>query len=209
MPVAILCSMAAFKQHASFGYWKHALVVGEEERRQPREGMGSYGKLTVAEGPAAEEAAARAHQEGDAAQRGGREDAQRAQDHRAQAAAAGAGRPGRGPAAQREGQGHVRGVPAEPASASTSTGSARPSATRPGRSACRRPSSGWPRASSGTGSTRTAERGRWLRGACPRRRGACVTRRLATAANFGDVRPCCRARRQRGAWSVRSTGYRL
>ena len=39
---AILAGMAAFKQHASFGYWKHALVVGEGE---PRDGMGSYGKL--------------------------------------------------------------------------------------------------------------------------------------------------------------------
>jgi Uncharacterized protein conserved in bacteria len=45
----ILCGMAAFKQHASFGYWKHALVVGDD---QPRNGMGSYGKLTsVAELP--------------------------------------------------------------------------------------------------------------------------------------------------------------
>ena len=40
----ILASMAAFKQHASFGYWKHALVLGEDA---PREGMGSYGKLAV------------------------------------------------------------------------------------------------------------------------------------------------------------------
>ena len=39
----ILCQMAAFKQHASFGFWKHALVVGEGE---PRDGMGSYGKMT-------------------------------------------------------------------------------------------------------------------------------------------------------------------
>ena len=39
---AILCGMAAFKQHASFGFWKHALVVGEGE---PRDGMGSYGKM--------------------------------------------------------------------------------------------------------------------------------------------------------------------
>lgn len=42
----ILCGMAAFKQHASFGFWKHALVVGEGE---PRDGMGSYGKLTSIE----------------------------------------------------------------------------------------------------------------------------------------------------------------
>ncbi len=40
----ILCSMAAFKQHASFGFWKHALVVAEHA---PRDGMGSYGKLTT------------------------------------------------------------------------------------------------------------------------------------------------------------------
>ena len=39
----ILCGMAAFKQHVSFGYWKHALVVGEGA---PRDGMGSYGKMT-------------------------------------------------------------------------------------------------------------------------------------------------------------------
>lgn len=46
----ILCGMAAFKHHASFGFWKHALVVGEGE---PRAGMGSYGKLaTLADLPA-------------------------------------------------------------------------------------------------------------------------------------------------------------
>ena len=41
-PGGILCGMAGFKQHASFGFWKHALVVGDD---QPRVGMGSYGKL--------------------------------------------------------------------------------------------------------------------------------------------------------------------
>ena len=39
---AILCQKAAFKQHASFGYWKHALVMGEGVAR---DGMGSYGKM--------------------------------------------------------------------------------------------------------------------------------------------------------------------
>lgn len=38
----ILCSMAAFKQHVSFGFWKHALVMGEGVER---DGMGSYGKM--------------------------------------------------------------------------------------------------------------------------------------------------------------------
>lgn len=39
----ILCSMAAFKQHASFGFWQHALVLGDGE---PRDGMGSFGRMT-------------------------------------------------------------------------------------------------------------------------------------------------------------------
>lgn len=39
----ILCGMAAFKQHASFGFWKHAPVMGADA---PRDGMGSYGKIT-------------------------------------------------------------------------------------------------------------------------------------------------------------------
>lgn len=42
----ILCSMAAFKQHASFGFWQHARVMGVDVQR---EGMGSFGKMT---GPA-------------------------------------------------------------------------------------------------------------------------------------------------------------
>ena len=36
--------MAAFKQHAVFGFWKHDLVVGDDEKY--REAMGSFGKLT-------------------------------------------------------------------------------------------------------------------------------------------------------------------
>jgi uncharacterized protein YdeI (YjbR/CyaY-like superfamily) len=39
----ILCGMAAFKQHATFGFWKHALVMGEGAER---DGMGSFGKMT-------------------------------------------------------------------------------------------------------------------------------------------------------------------
>lgn len=38
----ILCGMAAFKRHASFGFWKHAEVLGEPVAS---EGMGSFGKL--------------------------------------------------------------------------------------------------------------------------------------------------------------------
>jgi uncharacterized protein YdeI (YjbR/CyaY-like superfamily) len=37
----IVCMMAAFKQHVSFGFWQHALVMGDVER----DGMGSFGKL--------------------------------------------------------------------------------------------------------------------------------------------------------------------
>lgn len=38
----IVCMMAAFKQHVSFGFWKHSLVMGEGVAR---DGMGSFGKL--------------------------------------------------------------------------------------------------------------------------------------------------------------------
>jgi uncharacterized protein YdeI (YjbR/CyaY-like superfamily) len=39
----ILCSMAAFKQHASFGFWQHAQVMGEDAQR---DGMGSFGRMS-------------------------------------------------------------------------------------------------------------------------------------------------------------------
>ena len=39
----ILCGMAAFRQHATFGFWQHALVMGEGGERT---GMGSFGKMT-------------------------------------------------------------------------------------------------------------------------------------------------------------------
>ena len=38
----MLCGMAAFKQHVSFGFWKHSLVMGTGV---PRDGMGSFGKV--------------------------------------------------------------------------------------------------------------------------------------------------------------------
>ncbi|HEV2866428.1 MAG TPA: YdeI/OmpD-associated family protein, partial [Allosphingosinicella sp.] len=38
----IMAGMAAFKQHATFGFWRGSLVVGQSE--QP--GMGQFGRLT-------------------------------------------------------------------------------------------------------------------------------------------------------------------
>ena len=42
----ILCSMAAFKQHCSFGFWKHALVVKDGGERGAG-AMGSFGRIVV------------------------------------------------------------------------------------------------------------------------------------------------------------------
>lgn len=42
----ILCSMAAFKEHASFGFWK-AELLGLPNRGGEDGGMGSFGKLTT------------------------------------------------------------------------------------------------------------------------------------------------------------------
>jgi uncharacterized protein YdeI (YjbR/CyaY-like superfamily) len=41
----MLCSMAAFKQHCAFGFWKHSLVI-ESENGRSREAMGSFGRMT-------------------------------------------------------------------------------------------------------------------------------------------------------------------
>ena len=41
----ILCSMAAFKQHASFGFWQGVQVTGNGPE-VGGEGMGQFGKLT-------------------------------------------------------------------------------------------------------------------------------------------------------------------
>ena len=40
----MLCSMAAFKAHASFGFWKGALVTAPEELA--RKAMGQFGRIT-------------------------------------------------------------------------------------------------------------------------------------------------------------------
>src|SRR5688572_5993732 len=39
----ILAGMAAFKQHATFGFWRGSLVVGDEQLS----GMGQFGRLTA------------------------------------------------------------------------------------------------------------------------------------------------------------------
>ena len=41
----MLCSMAAFKQHCSFGFWKGELILDAKGGRAD-EGMGQIGKIT-------------------------------------------------------------------------------------------------------------------------------------------------------------------
>jgi uncharacterized protein YdeI (YjbR/CyaY-like superfamily) len=41
----MLCGMAAFKQHATFGFWKHALIVKGGDAKH-EEAMGSFGRIT-------------------------------------------------------------------------------------------------------------------------------------------------------------------
>jgi uncharacterized protein YdeI (YjbR/CyaY-like superfamily) len=40
----LLCGLAAFKRHCTFGFWKHALVVGDDPKAE--EAMGSFGRIT-------------------------------------------------------------------------------------------------------------------------------------------------------------------
>jgi len=39
----LLCMMAAFKQHATFHFWRHQLVVGNTEQK---DAMGEFGRIT-------------------------------------------------------------------------------------------------------------------------------------------------------------------
>jgi uncharacterized protein YdeI (YjbR/CyaY-like superfamily) len=41
----MLCGMAAFKQHCTFGFWKHELVVGQEQAGDAQ-AMGQFGRIT-------------------------------------------------------------------------------------------------------------------------------------------------------------------
>jgi uncharacterized protein YdeI (YjbR/CyaY-like superfamily) len=43
----ILCNMAAFKQHCSFGFWKGELVLGQGAAGAAGEGMGQFGRITA------------------------------------------------------------------------------------------------------------------------------------------------------------------
>jgi len=40
----MLCSMAAFKEHCAFGFWKEKLILGTSPGSQ--EGMGTFGRIT-------------------------------------------------------------------------------------------------------------------------------------------------------------------
>jgi uncharacterized protein YdeI (YjbR/CyaY-like superfamily) len=42
----ILCGMAAFKEHCTFGFWKHDMVVGAESEAKANDAMGSFGRIT-------------------------------------------------------------------------------------------------------------------------------------------------------------------
>ena len=63
----MMCSMAAFKEHCAFGFWKASLILDGNGRSD--EAMGQFGRITRALGPAVEKIDARVHPAGDGAQR--------------------------------------------------------------------------------------------------------------------------------------------
>jgi uncharacterized protein YdeI (YjbR/CyaY-like superfamily) len=48
MQKGMLCGMAAFKQHCSLGFWKHALIFGRNATggETAKEAMGQFGRIT-------------------------------------------------------------------------------------------------------------------------------------------------------------------
>lgn len=43
----ILCSMAAFKNHCTFGFWKGAMILRDTEGDDREEAMGQFGRITA------------------------------------------------------------------------------------------------------------------------------------------------------------------
>ena len=140
----MLCSMASFKEHAAFGFWKGSLVTGG---RGSDDAMGHFGRITKLLGPAVEEGARRLRQES-----GG---AERRRASRCRARRSGRAETGQAPAdlaaafkTNSEGAGPASTRSARATSASTSSGSPRPRPTRRARGGSRRRSSGWPKGKS-------------------------------------------------------------
>lgn len=46
----VICSMAAFKQHCAFGFWKESLIPGMTKYVKEKEAMGQWGRITAVEG---------------------------------------------------------------------------------------------------------------------------------------------------------------
>lgn len=46
----VIASMAAFKEHAVFGFWKQDLIPGMKQYVKEKEAMGSWGRVTSLEG---------------------------------------------------------------------------------------------------------------------------------------------------------------
>ena len=56
----MLCSMAAFKEHAAFGFWKGSLVIGSGKNV---DAMGQFGRIAKRFRPAVEPGARRVREE--------------------------------------------------------------------------------------------------------------------------------------------------
>jgi uncharacterized protein YdeI (YjbR/CyaY-like superfamily) len=46
----VICSMAAFKEHVAFGFWKEDLIPGMKQYIKEKEAMGSWGRITSLKG---------------------------------------------------------------------------------------------------------------------------------------------------------------
>lgn len=46
----VIASMAAFKEHAVFGFWKEDLIPGMKQYIKEKEAMGSWGRITLVDG---------------------------------------------------------------------------------------------------------------------------------------------------------------
>ena len=147
----MLCSMASFKEHCAFGFWKGSLIVekGDESTEQA---MGQFGRITKLSDLPSKKVLTGYIKQAMKLNDDGREVARpgRSRRHRGSSSSPTTWPPPSRPT-RRPRPPSRSSAPAT--SASTSTGSPRPRPRPPAPAAASRPSSGWPRASRGTGST--------------------------------------------------------
>ena len=147
----MLCSMASFKEHCAFGFWKSSLDR-RERGGEVEKAMGQFGRITKLSDLPSKKVLSGYIKEAMKLNEDGVKSPTRSKPKTPREVVVPDDLAKR-PAGKHAGPGHLREISVPATSANMSSGSPRPRPRPPARDGSRRRSSGWPRASRGTGST--------------------------------------------------------